>query len=94
MKEHLEQTASDKPPGIGLSPCASAVLRALDGLKNTRGECSPSLRDLVGLTGFSENSVRKALRRLERSSLLTCTSQFSADGGRDANSYTLRERHG
>lgn len=74
----------------GLLPSTVSVLRAMEGLANTRGECSPSMRDLSHATGFSQNSIRKALEKLKRAGRLTITPQFGEDGGRNANRYTLR----
>ena len=90
LAEQAMSAGAPAQPSAGqFSPCTVAVLRALAGLANTRGECSPSMRDLVRATGFSANSVRKAVRRLERSGRLAVTPQFGDDGGRNANLYTM-----
>lgn len=90
MKGQLGKTKRSEVPAAGLSPCTFAVLHALEGLKNNRDECSPSLRHLAALMGFSQSSVRKAFRRLESCGMLVSAPRFSVDGGRNANLYTLR----
>lgn len=90
----VEQSVSTGAPAQTcagqFSPSTFAVLRTLEKLANPRSTCSPSMRDLSHATGFSQNSIRKALEKLKRAGRLTITPQFGEDGGRNANRYTLQ----
>jgi Mn-dependent DtxR family transcriptional regulator len=71
-------------------PSVVNVFREIQLLAGSRGECSPSIRDLAQFTNYSKPSVLKALRRLASSGLLAITPQFADDGGRAPNLYKLR----
>jgi len=59
-----------REPRPGLGGPATAVLRDLADRSNDSGVCWPSLTTIMADTGFSERTVRRALRRLEAEKLL------------------------
>lgn len=74
-----------------MTACADAVLQILIVLANQRGECSPSMAELVRVSGFSRKSVRRAVLALVARNLLSVQPQVLPDGGCGSNLYTLSE---
>lgn len=64
----------------GLSPAAKSLYVSLSSRAGAKGVCWPSQGTLARETGFSESTLRRALRVLERAGLVTTTTVTTPTG--------------
>lgn len=74
---------------LQLPPAPKAVLLALAFRADINQECWPSQRRIAQDTGLSERTVRRHLRWLEATSLITRKKRFSDDGRQLSDRYLL-----
>lgn len=75
----------------GLKPAAKIVLYWIaDHHNGETGQCNPSIKRLAECCEMSRRSVENQIASLEAAGLVEVQQRYRAQGGKTANSYTLR----
>ncbi|WP_406731787.1 helix-turn-helix domain-containing protein [Vibrio scophthalmi] len=73
---------------LGLTGIEKTTLVSLSCFIDSNFKCFPSIKKLAQITGFSDSTIKRALRRLEEQELIWKVNRYSSSGP-ISNLYTL-----